>query len=58
MKGPDAMLRNKSQSIEQSAMKIVANEQGKLASVVLLSTPLRLFAVGFSHYSKLNIQKS
>jgi len=52
------MLRNKSQSIEQSAMKIVANEQGKLASVVLLSTPLRLFAVGFSHYSKLNIQKS
>lgn len=27
------MLRNKSQSIEQSAMKIVANEQGKLASL-------------------------
>jgi len=27
------MLRNKSQSIEQSAMKIVANEEGKLASL-------------------------
>jgi len=33
LKGPDAMLRNKSQSIEQSAMKIVANEEGKLASL-------------------------
>jgi len=27
------MLRNNSQSIEQSAMKIVANENGKLASL-------------------------